>query len=262
MRLLLNIPMAIITLLVCTHNKQGEIMNEVIEMDKPRSEISTTTPSQLLRLAIEKGADIAQLEKLMALQERFEANQARKAYVEAMAEFKKHAPTIIKDKNVSFTGTSYNHATLGGICEVVIESLARHGFSHRWSTEQPDSGMIIVSCIITHMLGHSESTTLQAPPDNSGKKNTIQQIASSVTYLSRYTLLAACGLATSDMPDDDGRGATPKKEKILQPLTSKGFQNALLAVKGGTYTLAQIRLDYLLTTDQETALADAEKESA
>ncbi len=76
--------------------------------------------------------------------------------------------------------------------------LAAHGFSHRWDTKQAD-GRIEVSCILTHNLGHSESTTLEASPDSSGKKNAIQQVASTVTYLQRYTLLAACGLATKDM---------------------------------------------------------------
>jgi hypothetical protein len=165
---------------------------EVIEMERTTAitqqatqtrAVTQSTPSDLLRIAVEQGADIEKLEKLMVLQERWEANQARKAYVEAMAAFKKNAPEIYKDKNVSFTGTSYNHATLGGICEVVIESLAKHGFSHRWDTKQPGSGMIVVTCILTHLLGHSEETMLEAPPDNSGKKNSIQSIASTVTYL-------------------------------------------------------------------------------
>ena len=56
-------------------------------------------------------------------------------------------------------------------------------------------------------MGHSESTVLEAAPDSSGKKNAIQQVASTVTYLQRYTLLAACGLATKDMEDDDCAGA-------------------------------------------------------
>lgn len=242
-------------------------MNEVIEIEStaivPQVKTSTalaTTPSDLLRLAVEQGADMEKLEKLMALQERWEANQARKAYVEAMAEFKKNSPEIYKDKNVSFTGTTYNHATLGGICEVVIASLANHGLSHRWDIVQPPSGMIEVKCIITHMLGHNESTSLEAPPDNSGKKNGIQQIASTVTYLQRYTLLAACGLATKDMPDDDGRGATKKEEKPRPSIGGKEFTNAINAVKAGTYNPVDMRSYYALTVDQETELSDLEKE--
>lgn len=240
-------------------------MNDVIEMDgapdRPSQSraVVATTPSDLLRMAVEQGADIEKLEKLMALQERWEANQARKAYVEAMAAFKANAPEIYKDKNVSFTGTSYNHATLGGICDVVIEALAGHGLSHRWDTSQ-DGGFITVACILTHKLGHSESTKLEAQPDNSGKKNSIQQLASTVTYLQRYTLLSACGLATKDMPDDDGRGAEKEKEIVRAPISGKAFDKAIASIKAGTYTAADISKYYALTPDQQTAIEDAQKE--
>ena len=242
-------------------------MNEVIEMESapvatPKTAVATTTPSDLLRLAVEQGADMEKLEKLMALQERWEANQARKSYVEAMADFKQHAPEIFKDKNVAFTGTTYNHATLGGICEVVIAALAKHGISHRWDIKQP-SGMIVVSCILTHKLGHSEATQLEAPPDNSGKKNGIQQIASTVTYLQRYTLLAACGLATKDMPDDDGQGAEqPKREPVKSTINGRRFADGLEAIAAGTYTAEKMRSNFILTLDQETALADIEQVKA
>jgi hypothetical protein len=56
-------------------------------------------------------------------------------------------------------------------------------------------------------MGHSERTTLSATADTSGSKNSIQAIGSTVTYLQRYTLLAAVGLAAGG--DDDGQAASP-----------------------------------------------------
>lgn len=239
---------------------------EIIEMEPTPSAVSArqgaaVAPADLLRYALDSGADLDRLEKLMELQERHEANKARMAFVEAMAEFKKSAPTIYKDKTVSFPGTSYNHATLGGICEAVIGLLADNGISHDWDTKQPPTGMIVVTCTLTHKMGHSKSTSLEAPPDNSGKKNGIQQISSAITYLQRYSLLGACGLSTKDMPDDDGRGAqsTPEEKPIARtPLTGNAFVKAAAAVKAGTYTVAEIKKYHNLTTDQETALADVE----
>jgi len=247
-------------------------MNEVIEMEQPEMAVSAAQPrsiaavgpADLLRYALDSGADLDRLEKLMELQERHEANKARMAFVEAMATFKKNAPSIYKDKAVSFTGTSYSHATLGGICEAVIGLLADNGISHDWDTKQPSSGMIVVTCTLTHNLGHSKATSMESPPDNSGKKNGIQQIASTVTYLQRYTLLAACGLATKDVPDDDGRNAEPEPApRQMQRVAINGerFANALEAVKTKGYSAALIRKNFILTTDQETQLSDAEKET-
>jgi ERF superfamily len=75
-----------------------------------------------------------------------------------------------------------------------------------------------VTCILTHQMGHSEETTLAGAPDNSGSKNSIQAIGSTVTYLERYTLLAATGLAAAN-GDNDGQGA-PKWEKLQEYLDS------------------------------------------
>lgn len=173
--------------------------------------IKENSPAQLLTVAIEKGASIEMLEKLMALQERHETNNARKAYHAAMTAFKAAPPTILKSKVVNFdtkTGgrTSYKHADLAEAAAVIGESLSRHGLSAAWRTEQgPDGKGVTVICEVTHILGHTERTSLTAAPDTSGTKNSIQAIASTVTYLERYTLLALTGLAARDM-DSDGAG--------------------------------------------------------
>jgi hypothetical protein len=84
-------------------------------------------------------------------------------------------------------------------------ALSEQGLSSAWETVQDEKG-IAVTCKITHILGHSEKTTLKAGGDDSGGKNKIQAIGSTVTYLSRYTLLSLVGLATAEM-DDDGAGS-------------------------------------------------------
>lgn len=161
------------------------------------------TPMRLVEIAVSQNADIDKLGKLLDLQMKWEANEARKSFVEAMNRFKANPPAIRKNKHVEFGNTKFDHATLDHVTEQVTKGLSAHGISHRWETEQPE-GKIRVTCIITHEMGHSERTTLEGPADNSGSKNAIQSIGSAVTYLERYTLLAATGLAAEG--DDDGRG--------------------------------------------------------
>jgi hypothetical protein len=174
------------------------------------------TPADIVLYAMKNGGSIAEIREFMQLQREWEADQARKAYVADMAAFKLDPPEIVKDKLVGYKNkdgsvTGYTHATLGNVTGAIIEGLARHGFSHRWDTEQKGAD-IIVTCILTHKLGHSESTTLNAAKDDSGKKNSIQQMASTITYLQRYTLLGATGLATRDQDDD---GATAELDTTL-----------------------------------------------
>lgn len=180
------------------------------------------TPSDLLRYAMEQKADPAYLRELLLLQREWESDQAKKAFVQAMASFKAQTIKIEKDKHVSFTTqkgtTSYDHATIGNVVGVIVSAMAPFGLSHRWITEQKD-GRVIVTCEIRHARGHAETTALMASPDDSGGKNSIQAIASTVTYLQRYTLLAATGLATSDQEDDDGEG--PKTDERQQEDTDQ-----------------------------------------
>jgi hypothetical protein len=126
-----------------------------------------------------------------------------------MAAFKAEPLTVEKGKHVKFTTsrgvTEYDHATLADVVDACASSLSKHGLSHRWETAQAEK-IITVSCIITHEMGHSERTTLSASPDDSGGKNAIQAVGSTVSYLQRYTLMAATGLAAHNM-DDDARSA-------------------------------------------------------
>lgn len=174
-------------------------------------EITTTelavavTPMSLLQQAIAQKVDVAQLEKLMDMQERFEKRQAYKAFVDALGEFKKNVPLILKNRHVEFGKTSYMHATIDNVCDILNPALAKYDLSFRWETDQKD-GIIKVTCILTHGMGHSERTSLQCLPDSSGGKNAIQAVGSTVTYLQRYTVLTACGVAVQGT-DDDGRAA-------------------------------------------------------
>lgn len=247
--------------------------NDVIEMDTgPRAvavaATNAVTPADLLRHALDSGADLDRLEKLMDLQDRWEANEARKAFADAMADFKLDPPKVFKDKHVSFKTsngqTEYDHATLGNANDIIIAALARHGFSHRWITSQRD-GQVIVDCVLTHRKGHSQTNTLMSAPDQSGGKNSIQAIISARSYLERHTLFDATGLAPKDAEDDDGRGACdPEPEPILPkgvqrtPIAGKAFERAVASIVAGTYTCTELRHYYTFTPDQETALANLE----
>lgn len=169
------------------------------------------TPAALIQRAVEQGASADHLEKLLELQLRWEANEARKAYVRAMTKFKAAPPEIPKDRRVSYktkrgTTIEYDHATLGAIAKLLTTELSKHGLTVSWSTDQAGRD-IVVTCTITHAEGHSESTTLRAAADEGEGRNTLQAICSTVTYLQRYTLLAIAGLAAIDQ-DDDGLSAT------------------------------------------------------
>jgi len=185
-------------------------------------------PSAMIELAIEKGADLDKLEKIMELQERWEANEAKKAYHLSMARFKVNPPIIDKDQHVKFSTargiTEYDHASLFNVERKITEALSPHGLNITWTYPKQTNELLTCRCTLTHELGHSEFAELSAPPDDSGSKNPIQALGSASEYLRRYTLLAVTGLATKGI-DNDAHGTdeyiTEEQIKIIELLAEE-----------------------------------------
>lgn len=143
--------------------------------------------------------------------DRIDATRARKAYVAAMARFKRNAPKIVKDAHVKYENrdgsfTEYDHTTLGALCDAIVAQLAEVGISHKWRKVLTDNKMIQVITILAHELGHEEEfPSIPAMPDTSGGKNSIQANESTATYLRKSGLFDATGLAALAPPDRDGR---------------------------------------------------------
>lgn len=172
-------------------------------------QVVVMTPMEMLDRAVSQNASVETLSKLMDLQERWEKNQARKAFSAAISAAKAEMPRIVKSRKVDFTTkngrTNYQYEDLASIMEQIGPVLSNYGLSVRYRTTTEPNQPIAVTCIISHSAGHEEENTLMAGRDDSGNKNSIQQIGSTVTYLQRYTLKAALGLAAS--MDNDGAKA-------------------------------------------------------
>jgi hypothetical protein len=170
------------------------------------------TPMSMIDRAITAGASMEVLEKLMDLQERWEAKQARKAFDRAMADAKAEIPTITKNRAVDFTSqkgrTNYRYEDLESVASAVGPVLSKYGLSYRYRATSNVNEPVTVTCIISHRDGHFEELTLAAGRDDSGNKNSIQAISSTMTYLQRISLKAALGLAVSN--DDDGQTSEEK----------------------------------------------------
>ena len=231
---------------------------EIIKNVVPENQ---TNPLMILKQAVEAGTSIEVLERLMGLAERYEKNVARKAYDKAMADIRDDLPKIIKDRQVDFTTahgrTNYKYEDLSSVTEALSPVMAKHGLSFRWRTASVANGKVSVTCIISHEAGHCEETGLEAQPDTTGNKNSIQAIGSAVTYLQRYTLKAALGIAAAY--DDDAQTTEKKPEtpspqpKIANPkdlLRSSLLNHCNGDVKGASQILSH------LTEGKYTRVAD------
>jgi hypothetical protein len=170
--------------------------------------VCAITPLAMIGQAVERGANVKTLEKLIDFHQRWETSQSRKAFDTAMAEAKARIPVILKNREVDFTvqrsRTHYRYEDLAEIARTVGPTLASFGLAYRFRSSV-EGALVKVTCVLSHRDGHYEENQLAAATDETGNKNSIQAIGSTLTYLQRMTLKAALGLAASD--DDDGKAA-------------------------------------------------------
>lgn len=172
-------------------------MSELVKVEQKSIAI---TPSILLEKAVEQGADLDKLEKLMDLQDRWNAEQARNLFSGALANFQAELGPIIKTRQ----GHNCKYADLDDIAQEIRPILEKFGLSYQFKQDQ-ETGSVKVTCVLRHLAGHTEHNSLTAPNDGSGGKNAIQAIASAVTYLRRYTLTGALGITTGTEDNDGGK---------------------------------------------------------
>lgn len=212
-------------------------------MPEENKNTNVLDPNSTLALAIEKGLDTATIGKMLDLQERWEAMQAKKEFVRAMAAFKRECPAVIdKDKLVDIELRSggrmtYKHATIGGIVTAITPALSKNGLHVSWETQQANN-LVTVTCHVSHEGGHRESCTLSGPRDESGGKNPIQTVGSSVSYLERYTLVAVLGLATAEQDDADAR--EDERKQPLTPTTPKASGDIPPAKSAGDVAIGPV----------------------
>src|SRR4029434_4588092 len=115
-------------------------------------------PMEMVARAVQMGADPTTLERLLAMQERWEKNEARKAFNQAIAKARGEIGPIFKSSEVKMgTGRpGYRHAKLDDIEREVVPALSKHGLSYRGGTRVPENkpDWVIVTCHVEHRDGH------------------------------------------------------------------------------------------------------------
>jgi hypothetical protein len=213
------------------NTKALEKVSLIPQDDAPASQLPAVSETAAVlhmieRVARDPSVDLQKLKELMVMRRDAVADQRREAFEEAMAAAKAEIPTITKNREVDFTSqkgrTHYRYEDLGNIAKTVQPILAKHGLSYRYRTTSNVNEPVTVTCIVSHRAGHFEENTLCAGRDDTGGKNPIQQMGSTITYLQRMTLKAALGLAVSN--DDDGKasaGAETITEQQAKEIAAK-----------------------------------------
>lgn len=175
---------------------------------------TATDAASLIRLALERDADVDKLERLVGLLERSQERNARAAYFAALAQFQAECPPIQKKKQAKIATRSggsyaYDYADLGEIANTIRPGLMQHGFSYTFDADMSAGpGVLVIGCTVRHVDGHSERSTFPVPIDTEAKMSGAQKNGAALTYGRRQALLSVLGLVAVDN-DIDGVDPAP-----------------------------------------------------
>jgi hypothetical protein len=161
----------------------------------------------LVQFAIEHKADVATIERLVALREHVEDRAAAREFAEAMAAFQRDCPPILKEREgkvatAAGQGFSYKYASLPSIARTIGKHLAANGLSYSWNTKT-NGGELTVTCTVRHINGHAVASECTIPTATRAGMSDQQKVGSARTFGERLSLIQALGITTAD-PDLDG----------------------------------------------------------
>lgn len=186
---------------------------------RPSQALASVEPITMFeRLGADPNVSVDKLERLIAMQERIMDREAESAFNQDFTLMALEIPTIGEKAKTDKT----TYAPLEDIIDVIRPICARFGFSLGFQTEWPTEKTVKVIGILTHKQGHARRSEFLSAADQTGSKNAIQALASTVSYGKRYTTKDLLCIVTRK-EDDDGA----KSEKAKQPDSPKGYDDWL-----------------------------------
>ena len=188
----------------------------------------------IIEKAIGSGTSVEIIEKLLSIRRDIKTETAKEDFFSALSEFQSQCPQIEKTKEVLGKDGKirYRYAPIEDIVNQVKHNLKKCGFSYMFKTVQDEKNITAI-CVVHHVSGHKEETTLRVPIDFSSYMNVAQKVASALTYAKRYSFCGAFGIQTADEDDDANcieakiiNDEKPKKridEKLTQEIEIKKY---------------------------------------
>lgn len=163
----------------------------VLGPDGRRAEIQASSMENfIMRAAADPSFDVEKLERLIALQERSQAAQRKERFFDALAAAQSEMPQLDQNGCIDYGSGKgkINYARIEDIDAQIRPIYSRAGFSVSWNSSPVMDGKMVRVEGTFSCAGHNETREMTGPVDNSGGKQPIQAVASTVAYLKRHIL--------------------------------------------------------------------------
>lgn len=121
-----------------------------------------------------------------------------------------------KTKDGRQFSTKRSYATLESVTDATRPILSKHGLCLMQHPETDDRGRVVMHTIIGHSGGGWIRSSMTGSTEGLQQRG-VQALGSVITYLRRYTWMAACGIAQADDDDDGQSGAQAARHDRRPP---------------------------------------------
>jgi hypothetical protein len=226
---------------------ETEQSERLVKRAAPPLDSPSTIVALIERVAIDPGAGVEKLERMVAMYERLKAKEAELAYNAAKGRILKKLARIkiVKNRSVLYeiergkpqkgTYEAFKYAPLEEIDKHLRPLLAEEDMDLSYSDEPSEGGGILVRGRLKHLPGgHYEDSFMRAPLDTTGGKTEVQAVGSTNSFLRRYV---ACNIFNIVIvgDDDDGTGGT------IDAVQIKTILDLIKKAKAGTKFLKYMR---------------------
>ncbi len=184
-------------------------------MDELNKSTGIMNPLTIIQAMVEKGGDPETLRKMLDLQERWERNQAEKAWNDAKAACDAEMPAAFAC-NADNQHTKSKYRRFETIMPIIKPIYTRHGFTFTFSEEEPTEALMHIRADLSHKAGHTKSYHGWFPRDGKGAKggdvmNPVQGTCSTMSYAKREMSGNIFGFAEGGTDQDGNNFITPEQ---------------------------------------------------
>jgi len=222
------------------------IQAEDVPVSVPQTSLmpTPTNPLAILSLAVEKGAGIETIERLVALHNQMEEREAKAEFDQAMNAAQKEMEPV--RTNADNPQTRSRYATYKSIDKMIRPIYTKHGFSLSFNTEDavsPDTVKIV--CYVARGK-YERKYQLVMPADGKGAKGgdvmtKTHATGAAMTYGKRYLLCDIFNIVIGDDNDGNKFPSNKLQDQLHQIETAKDRAELQRVYKAAYQSVADAR---------------------
>lgn len=168
------------------------------------------SPPEMISAAIKQGMNMVDLKQLFDMQERWETQQAAKAFSAALCGFQSEMPTIFKRRTATVKTSSggeyqYKFESFDDVMREAAPVLAKWGIVVTFNTEQLENPPRLKILVRIRVGSFFEDKSFSCPVPTDVKVSEPQKFGQALSYAKRYALKAALNIVSTDTEDNDAQ---------------------------------------------------------